>query len=246
MPVKFTPSASSPASWVRKWYMDPQNDGAAVDIKGGGTYTDDSGITWSTGGGQVTGDSNAASIDIVANTALRIVTSGSAGNIVFARPIVDLLADYAVTDRILFLVHMTAPTLPNTNDRAGMLWKDTDDSERHRLMNENTSGGNTRAQRRTNSSNQESNRRNAVSPVLGLELWNLSCRMYYADTFPTSSNPVDDLTYTCDSALNIGPQNAVPISASTDELCPAFVRRNGAANITIDYLHAALYRWEVA
>ena len=78
MPVYYGgPAGGGSASWVRQWYMDPQNDGTAVDIKSGSTYTDDSGETWSTGGGEVTGDSNASVLGVIANTALRVTTSAS-------------------------------------------------------------------------------------------------------------------------------------------------------------------------
>lgn len=236
-------SASAALQWVRKWYMDPQNHGSSVDIKGGATYTDDSGIAWKTSDGSVTGDSNASVLGVVANTALRVTTSTSTGNITLQRPLSELISDYAVTDRILLLMHMTAPTLPSTNDRAGFMWRSADDNWRHRIVNENTSGGNTRAQRRNSGSNSESNRRNAVSAVLGVEVWNHSSRLYYADTFPTSDPLTDDLTYTCASAFNIAPSTADPLNASTDEL-QMLVRRIGGTNFTIDILHAAAYRLE--
>jgi len=238
------PAGGGSASWVRQWYMDPQNDGTAVDIKGGSTYTDDSGETWSTGGGEVTGDSNASVLGVIANTALRVTTSASSGNVVVARPIVDVIPDYAITDRMLMVLEFTsAPTLPNTNDRCALMWRDTADNYRHRIANDNTSGGNVRAQRRNNGSNVESNRLNNTEEVLAIEWWNLSSRLYYASAFPSSDPLTDDLTYTCDSSFSITPQQAVPHAAATDEF-GFLVRRNGAADFTIDIAHWALYRWE--
>lgn len=238
--------SAAPAStrWVRKWHMDPQNDATAVDIAGGGTYTDDSGLEWSTGGGQVTGVSGSVAVDIVANTSLRFTTDNNTTNIVWARAISDAVSDYTTYDRMLFVVEFTsAPTLPGTNDRAGAFWRNAADNYRHRISNENIGGGNIYCQRRQNGSNSESNRLNNTEEVIAVEWQRSAGTFYYASAFPSSDPLTDDLTPCAISSFSLSPADSHPGADGTDEF-GLVVRRNGGSNFTIDIAHMALYRWE--
>lgn len=231
-------------TWVRKWYMDPQNDGTAVDIKGGGTYTDDSGITWQTSDGTVSGDANASAIDIVANTGLRITTS-AAGNIFLARAIDDLIGgDFALTDRLLFVMHTASVALPENDCRHGHMFRTADDNWRHRIVNELDAGTQkTFGQRLNNGTGVDTNLRNAESVVTAIEMWGYTALFWYGDAYPTSDPLTDDLTNFRQSSFNLPPSSGSPTTPATDEWA-LLVRRNGSTDFTLDVLHAAIYRLE--